>query len=226
MMTEEEFFEQIEEKRKTDPLIGAKLGAQYIYKRLYDSLIDPNNRINMTEFLLWGSGLTGMSCQMAVRESLKKGDDVPQMALVPVDCKNGSRIFIGEGINHYLFESEMPVWNFIMATYLKLNPEADLPDINETVETSLKNATNEEYKVWGMEYPKNLLGLYRKIWFNFEPAIRRYCPQESEWPILYVLVLQMIIEEAAKVIDLSIVVNKAIENLLVSSKLDYSSNAQ
>ncbi len=222
MVTEESFFEQLEEKRKTDPLIGASLGAQDFYQRLYNSLIESDNRIDMSLFLLWASGLAGMSCQMAVREHMKHEKTSPSMRLMPVDLANGTTFYVGEGINYYLFETEMPVVNFIMATYLKLSPEAELPSITEAVQVSLKNIAAEDYKVWGMENPQNLIPMYQQGWNSFEAAIRRYCANSDEWPILFALLLQKVMEEAAKVMNAKTIVDAVVENLLISAKLDFS----
>ncbi|HOQ38058.1 MAG TPA: hypothetical protein PLR73_10160 [Acetivibrio sp.] len=61
------FFYQINEKRKEDPLIGAKLGAKEIFNTLLKAFKDSRG-VHIETFMCALGALAGYSCQAGLRK--------------------------------------------------------------------------------------------------------------------------------------------------------------
>jgi hypothetical protein len=72
----EAFFCQLNEKRKDDPLIGAKVGAKDILDRLLNSMKDPKG-VHIETLLCALGAMAGYSCQAGLRKEFIETKGLP-----------------------------------------------------------------------------------------------------------------------------------------------------
>lgn len=213
--------EKLEEQRKTDPLIGAKVGAKMIYSQIVDGLKESDNKLNVDNLLLVCSGIAGMSCQMTVKKLAEIQQLPMKQALIVVDYKNGKKYFMGDNLNHFLLEGQFSVYNLVLGMYQHIAPENPLPDMKKYVCACVENLGKENYKVWDRVPEQDIKKINFSFWEKSHAVAERYCKRPEEIPILYGLILQCAMETAIKVLDAEKVLDMAIENILFSAKLAY-----
>ena len=105
----------IEEKRKTDPLIGTKLGAKEVNQRLISAMKNEKG-VHVESLLCSLQALAGYSCPANLRaQALEKG--MPETAAFTViDTADGKKYFFGDPLNQVLAESQYSVWAFAAGT--------------------------------------------------------------------------------------------------------------
>ena len=213
--------EHLEEQRKTDPLIGAKVGAKMIYSQIVENLKETDNKLNVDNLLLVCSGLAGMSCQMTVRKLAELKQLPLKQVLILVEYKNGKKYLMGDNLNYFLLESQFSVYHLVLGIYHHIVPEKPLPDMHQYVRTCIDNLGKENYKLWDKILEQDIKKINFSFWEKSHAVAERYCKTPEELPILYGLILQNAMEMAIKVIDAEKVLDLTIENILFSAKLDY-----
>ena len=212
----------IEEKRKTDPLIGAKLGGKEISQRLIAGM--KNDKGVHVESLLSALGaLAGYSCQSSLRElAVAKGDDETSVFMI-VKGADGKKYFYGDPLNQRLAENQYSVWG-LAAGAAQSNGCTTLPDVNEIF-------THVTHTVGGSEFgipripdghkPGDIPTNYVKaLWPSFLPIIKKFCKQSAEWPILYGSAIQEIIDMSKGVIAPDLALKIVMESAIPMSKVD------
>jgi len=84
--------ETIREKRKTDPLIGPRLGGRALAQNLISGLKDERG-VHIETLLCALGSLAGYSCQASVRERLKQGGQPEEKEFVIANGKDGKKYF-------------------------------------------------------------------------------------------------------------------------------------
>lgn len=218
---EDTFFSTIDEKRKENPLIGAQLGAKDIYHSVFNTLKEPDGRLNVDNLLLWMSGLAGLSCQMTVWENVKEKRLPEEKGLYVIDTEIGQKYYMGDALNYYLLENRYSVYSLVAGIYHSWEPSKEIPELKNYVVNSVNNLGNEKYRIWGYVNPTEMTGPYKSAWDSFEKKTRRYCADSSEWPILYGMALQMAMNDAIQAISKEQCFDMVMENLLFMAKMDY-----
>ncbi|MBE6876429.1 MAG: hypothetical protein E7496_06860 [Ruminococcus sp.] len=218
---DEIFFAQIEKQREQNPLIGAQFGAKEIYQRLLEAIREPDGRLNINPLLLACSGLAGMSCQMTVREIAEQKEIPVKSALIEIGCQNGTRYYMGDNLNYFLLENQYSVWSLAVGIYHHIAPDAKIPDIHQYAAECVSHLGDENYKVWGNFSESELILSNRSLWENLYPTAKKFCKTFHEIPILFGLALQLAIQDCSKVIEPEKCLAMALENALLSAKLDY-----
>src|ERR1041385_2851028 len=96
--------ETIREKRKSDPLVGPKLGGRALAQSLISGLNDQRG-VHIETLLCALGSLAGYSCQASVRELLvKQGGEPEEKVFVIANGKDGKKYFFGDALNKPLAE--------------------------------------------------------------------------------------------------------------------------
>lgn len=215
----------IEEKRKTDPLIGAKLGSKEVNQRLINAM--KNEKGVHVESLLSALGaLAGYSCQANLRaQALAKG--MPETAAFTViDTADGKKYFFGDPLNQALAESQYSVWG-LAAGAAQHNGCSSLPDISEMFAHVSKTVGSDEFGIpripEGHQPGDTPINYVRIFWPNLLPTIKKFCQKPSEWPILFGLAAQEIMDMSKGVIAPDLALTIVMESAIPMSKVDLAS---
>lgn len=223
--TDEEIFAKVEEQRKEDPYIGVKLGAEDIYNILCDSMRDSEGKIDANSLLFYTAGLTGYVCQAAVWEKYVVRQKIPvNQVFHVVSTEIGKDFYFGDAINQYVLESQYSVWRLVAGMYQHLYQGAPAPDIIPIVDKIASVIGKEDYKLCGAVSADDIIEQYHMIWNSLKPRICRYCAEADEWPILFGLVMQKVMELAKDVVAPEDCINIVMESVIYLSKVDISAN--
>lgn len=218
----EALLRAIEEKRKTDPLIGAKLGGKEVFQRLLQGMKGERG-VHIESLLCALGALAGYSCQANLRaQAVEKG--LPETAaLITVGGTNGKDYFFGDPLNQALAESQYSVWG-IAAGAAKHNGCTTLPDINsifahvtETVGTDAFGIPRLPEGRVTTDTPINYL---KVLWPALLPVATMFCRQPTEWPILFAVAIQEAFDAGKEVLPPDIALKIVMESAIPMSKVD------
>lgn len=220
------FLNTIDEKRKGDPFIGAKIGADYVLNTLIEILKDENGVHAETMLCVLGS-LAGYSCQICVREyNILNGLNEFENFHIAY-CKNGEKYFYGDILNKYVAEGENSVWKLITIAVSDLNKSC--PDIIEIFEYVTKVIGTDKFGI--IRFPNGQYVDYKlkivlvKLWPKIFLNIKKYCKSPEEYPVLFGLALQKVIVLTKDVISADIAAKIAMECVISMSKFDMKENS-
>ena len=215
----------IEEQRKTDPLIGVKLGAKELNQRLFNAI--KNEKGVHIESLLCALGaLAGYACQANLRaQSLEMG--LPEIAAFTViDSEDGKKYFFGDPLNQVLAESQYSVWG-LAAGAAQHNGCHSLPDISEIFGHVSKTVGSIEFGIPrisdGHQPGDTPINYIKVLWPNLLPTIKQFCQKPSEWPILLGLAVQEIMDMSKGIIAPDLALKIVMESAIPMSKVDLES---
>ncbi|MES2041147.1 MAG: DUF6585 family protein [Pseudomonadota bacterium] len=224
----ESLFAAIAERRKIEPLIGAKLGSKEILKRLMAAMKNDKG-VQIESLLSLLGALAGFACQMCARAQIHNGQPSNGMEIIKVDCEDGATYFMGDAINHPLAEGQYSVWSMICgaAESNGAKPQ-DRPDLHALFKHVTSTLGAPEFGqprlpsgFTASDTPFNYL---RNFWPALQPIVERYCASPAEWPILYALAIQDVIDQASTSIGTStpgyVAVAIAMESAVPMSKID------
>lgn len=215
----------IKEKRKSDPLVGAKLGSKEVSQRLIDAM--KNERGVHVESLLCALGaLAGYSCQANLRaQALLKGLS-ETTAFTVVDAADGRKYFFGDPLNQALAESQYSVWSLAAAS-AQHNGCSSLPDIAEIFGHVSKTVGSAEFGIPripdGHQPGDSPINYVRNLWPNLLPTLKQFCQKPSEWPILFGLAVQEVMNMSKGVIAPDLALKIVMESAIPMSKVDLAS---
>jgi hypothetical protein len=216
------FFNAIREKSKTDPLIGAKIGAKEVFQRLLEVL--KNERGVHAESLLTALGaLAGYACQAALRaQATAKGLDETS-SLVVVEMQDGSKYFYGDPLNDLLIGTQYSVWGLVGGAAQQLGV-TELPDLNEMFSHVTTVLGTDQFGIprvpsahRAADHPIDYL---RALWKPLHPIVRIFCPEPSHWPILYGLAVQEAMTAGKDAIAPRLAFVIVMESAIAMSKID------
>lgn len=219
------FFRAIAERRREDPLIGAKLGAKEIVQRIMEVMKDEKG-IHIQSLLCALGALAGYSCQASVREILveKKGLSENQVFIIMEDV-DGRKYFMGDTLNKPLAESQYSVWALAAGTAQNLGAK-QLIDIGEVFEHVAGSLGNDRFgipRIADDRKPGDIPCNYIKyLWPTLLPVVQKFCPAE-EWPILFGIAIQEVMKMGKEIIDPLLALSIAMESAVPMSKVDFNS---
>lgn len=212
----------IEEQRKTDPLIGAKLGSKEVNQRLINAM--KNEKGVHVESLLCALGaLAGYACQANLRaQALEKG--MPETAAFTViDTADEKKYFFGDPLNQVLSESQYSVWGLAVGA-AQHNGCSSLPDIAEIFGHVSKTVGGVEFGIPripdGHQPGDTPINYLKVLWPSLLPTIKQFCQKPSEWPILLGLAIQEIMDMGKGVIAPDLALKIVMESAIPMSKVD------
>jgi len=218
----EAILHAIEEKRKTDPLIGAKLGGKEIFQRLLRGLKDDRG-VHVESLLCALGSLAGYSCQANLRaQAVAKGMD-ETAALMTISGANGKNYFFGDPLNQALAESKYSVWS-LAAGAAQHNGCTNLPDINgifahvtETVGTDSFGVPRFPEGHNAGDLPINYL---KALWPALFPVVKMFCKEPLEWPFLFGVAIQEALDVGKQAVAPDVALLIVMEAAVPMSKVD------
>lgn len=183
----------IKEQKKTDPLIGAKVGAKEIIQQLLHLLRD-NKGVHAESMLAVLGTLAGYACQASVRQEFVANQKLPEQGIFMVaKDADGRCYYFGDYLNKPLAENQYSVWGLAAgaAQSLGVNQLVNLTDIFKYVTTTVGTEAFGvprfplEYK--SSDLPKDYL---KYFWPTLHPIVTKFCPEPNNWPILYGFAIQ------------------------------------
>lgn len=216
-----------EEKRKTDPLVGAKLGAKEINQRLINAMKNEKG-VHVESILCALGALAGYSSQANLRaQALAKG--LPDSAVFTiVETADGKKYFFGDPLNQALAESQFSVWS-LAAGAAQHNGCSSLPDLSEIFEYVSKTVGGTEFGIPripdGHQPGDTPINYVKALWPNLLPTIKKFCNQPPEWPILFGLAVQEVMDMSKGVIAPDLALKIVMESAIPMSKVDLAAAA-
>ncbi|MBR1529893.1 MAG: hypothetical protein IJ642_11430 [Oscillospiraceae bacterium] len=195
-------------------------GAKKIYSDIVQHLTN-DGRINTESLLLITSGLAGMSCQMAVRKIAEQKNFPVKSVLMEIGCQNGTRYYMGDNLNYFLLEGSQSVWNMTVTFCHQFFPEISAPDMNQYAAECVKHLGDENYQLWGYIPENQEILILKELWTNYFPDVKLSCETPENMPLLFGIVMQAAFMDIAEVMGTETCLSMALENLLLSAKLDY-----
>ncbi|MEJ6003253.1 hypothetical protein [Paucibacter soli] len=219
---EQALFRQIAERSKTDPLIGAKIGAKDVTQRLLNAM-KTDRGVHVESLLCALGSLAGYSCQAALR-ALAAARGAPETSLLTViETQGGKTYFFGDHLNKPLAESQYSVWG-LAAGGAQQAGCSSLPDINEIFKHVTSVVGTDAFglpRIPEKNKPQDIpINYVRTLWPALFPIISKFCPNPEHWPILLSLSIQEVVGMGKAVIDPCLALQLVMESAVPMSKVN------
>lgn len=220
---EDVFFDQINERRKEDPLIGAKLGAKEIFNSLLKAGKDSRG-VHIETFMCALGALAGYSCQAGLRKEFIeiKGLSEKQVFTV-IQAKNGKRYFYGDLINKPLLEDQYSVWSLAagIVQHMGVNIDFDVIEILKYVAATVGTENYGIPRIPKGHSPADIpINFVKVFWPLFLPRIEKYCASPREWPVLFGFAIQDGLNQGKDVISPSLALKIVMESAVPMAKVE------
>ncbi len=214
-------LEAIAERRAQDPLVGARIGAEEVSRRLLDAMASDRG-VHVESLLAVCGSLAGQACQASLRARARAAGQEETAGLHVVATRDGGAYLVGEALVQVLFNDPYATWGLAAGAAQQAGC-ATLPDPTELWRHGIETLGQEEFgvpRVPSRHRPSpESLQLLPTVWPAVLPVAQRFCADPAEWPILFGLVAQKAITMGREVIDpchaLHIVMDTAIASAMV-----------
>ncbi len=214
-------LEAIAERRAQDPLVGAKVGAEEVSRRLLEAMASERG-VHVESLLAVCGFLAGQACQASLRARARAAGQEMPAGLHVVDTRGGDTYLVGDPLVQVLFNDPYATWALAAGAAQQAGC-AILPDPKDLWRHGIETLGQETFgvpRVPSRHRPSpESLQLLPTVWPAVLPLARRVCPAAAEWPILFGLVAQKAITMGREVIDpclaLRIVMDTAIAGAMV-----------
>jgi hypothetical protein len=212
----------IADRRKTDPLVGAKIGAREVFQHLLKGLASEKG-VHAESLLAALGALAGYACQVSARQQASKAPAGTDSGLMRVQTQDGRTYYFGDALNKPLAESKYSVWSLAAAAAQDAgcNPLPDLHEMFKHVAESLGSPAFGAPRLPAgsslMQPPEQML---RQLWKPLVAEVAAYCPDPQEWPVLFGLAIQQAIGAAKSAFDPRVSLGIAMESAIAMSKVD------
>jgi hypothetical protein len=215
--------ETIREKRKSDSLVGPKLGGRALAQSLISGLKDQRG-VHIETLLCAVGSLAGYSVQASVRESLvRQGGEPEDKVFVIAHGRDGKKYFFGDALNKPLAEDQYSVWNLAAgaATHLGCHQPVTVEEIFKhaaaTVGTPEFGIPRIPEGHRPVDPPSNWV---KHAWPKALATVQDYCESPSEWPAAFGIAIQEVMAQAKDVIDPCLALSIIMECAIPMSKVD------
>jgi len=208
-------------RRAQDPLVGAKLGAEDVSRRLLQAMAGEQG-VQIESFLAVCGALAGYACQASLRARAVAAGQAEPVGLHSIGTEDGRTFLVGEPLAELLFNEPHALWRLAAGAAQQAGC-SDCPDPAALWRHGMESLGSEAFGVPRVPSrhqpaPDSLLAL-PTLWPAVQPLVQRFCPDPTEWPILYGLLTQKAISMGREVIDpclaLGIVMDVAIASAMV-----------
>ena len=219
----EVFLNQINEKRKEDPLIGAKIGAKEVFNRLVNGMKDSKG-VHIESLICVLGSLAGYACQASLRKEFIeiKGLNENQVFVI-IEDKDKNKYYFGDLINQPLVANQFSVWSLAAGAVQHLGIQKII-DIGEIFEYVSKTVGSNSYGIPRIpegHQPSDVPYNYVKnLWPVFLPVAEQYCAASNEWPIMFGMAIQEGILLGKDVIDPLLALSIAMESAIPMAKVN------
>lgn len=212
----------IENRRKEDPLIGAKIGAKEVYHHVLSLLKDEKGVHIQSLFCALGA-LAGYACQASIRaqaEALKKPEST---VFLVATTKDGKKFYFGDLLNKPLAEDKLSVWS-LAAAAAQQNGCATLLDVENIFKHATESVGSDSFGIPRVpefhragDLPVNYV---KVLWPIVLPIAKVFCINPAEWPILFGLAIQEAMGASKEVIAADMALQIVMESAIPISKVD------
>jgi len=182
----------VEERRKKDPLIGARIGAKEVYRRVSEAVTVEGEPHDASLLCALGA-LAGYACQASLRMQAINRGEAADAAFMVIATQDGKRYFYGEQLNWLLAEARYSVWS-VAAGAARHAGCTELPDIGTIFKRVAQEVGSNRFGVpclprecAARRLPVDYL---QWLWPVTEPVARLFCHEPEEWPLLFGLAVQ------------------------------------
>lgn len=219
--TDELTLKAINEKRKTDPLIGAKFGGKALYSRLVSAMQDDRG-VHVESLLCALGSLAGYACQASIRAQSIINGAGENSGFITAEGADGKSYFFGDPLNQALYESKYSVWS-IAAGSTTERPSLDVGEIFEYVANTVGSEQFGIPRTPDNHTPGDLpINYLKAFWPKVFPDIKKFCKHPVEWPVLAGVAIQAAIDESANIIPADVALKIIMESAIPMSKIDIS----
>lgn len=215
----------MKEAQKDDPLNKAQMGAQAVKANLYDVLQkhDPRGVHVDTVLCILGS-MAGFSCLVSAYFARQAGyGKYDPNAITVITCADGNNYVFGNLINAPLLENQYSVWGLVGGIAQHLG-SSHIPDIANIAKHVASTAGSDSFGIPRMPEGHNLSDSPRNYVKNLWPVLIKeakiYAANSAEWPVLFGLAAQQVIQEATGVLDSGLAAEIVMECAVPMSKID------
>jgi hypothetical protein len=214
--------DSISEKRKTDPLIAARVGSQEVVNRVF-AAIRKDRQIHAETMLTALGALAGYACQAAVRAEYVDGRGMAEIAVFLIaDNGDGKKWYFGDLMNKPLAESTYSVWNMAVAA-ARQQGASELVGVHELFGHVASTVGRERFgslRVPDFHAPRqSAMELLKRLWPATFPVAEKLCVHPSEWPILFGAAVQAGMARVGKnLLDPSLAFSIVMESAIAMSK--------
>ena len=218
------FRKSIDERRKDDLCIGARIGGAEILERLIDSMrkTDPRG-VHLDSLLMTLGALGGYACQAALRAVAKERGVAEESVFVVASGADGKRYFYGDELNKPLLESQYSLWNMAAGRAQKLGCRRfpDVAEIAKHVATTVGTGTFGMPRVpEGMHLFDDPATVLRRLWPAMQPEVAWFCASPNEWPMLFGFSVQELLERGKDAAPIENALALVMECAIPMSKVD------
>lgn len=222
---DEALLRAIEEKRKTDPLIGVQIGGKEVVQRLLNGM-KTERGIHIESLLCALGSLAGYACQADLRSQAQKQGIPENKVLMVIGTKNGKNFFFGDHLNKALAESKFSIWS-LAAGAAQHNGCTKLPDVAEIFGYVTSTVGDENFGIPRLpdahkpgDLPINYL---KSLWPAMLNIIQPFCKESLEWPILFGFAIQEVMDLSKTTIKPELALLIVMESAIPMSKVDLPS---
>ncbi len=186
----------IERRKESDPLIGAKIAGKEVLSRVM-SAIGNDHGVHIESLFCALGALADYACQENLREqAITKGMN-PNAAFQVAKTTDGKSYYFGDALNSTLAEGKLSVWS-LAAGAAQHNGAKSLPDIKEIFERTVSNIGTDAFGVPNAiegHVANELPITYLKIlWVSLRPVVKKLAGDPMLWPLVYAFAIQEALE--------------------------------
>lgn len=212
----------VEQKRAEDPLLGAKMGGKAVYQRLLAAMAMEQG-VHAESVLCALGALAGYACQASLRRLAVDGGVQAQTPFQMKTTPDGRHYFTGEPLDQVLFDGKYSLWRLVAEIGRQAGCKR-LPDIAEIRKHVADSIGTEAFGVPRLpiahrpyDMPVRYLEAY---WPVVQPIAQQLCQMPAEWPLLFSLAVQEVIDAGGEVIDAETAVKIVMESAVPMAIVD------
>lgn len=218
------FLSAIEQKRKEDPLIGAKIGAKEVNQRLMD-VMKTEKGVHIESLLCALASLGGYACQASLRSQAIAAGVSEDKPFIIAKSADGKRYFFGDPLNQYLIESSASLWN-VATSGVRSDGIAVAIDVSDTFRYVTESVGTPAFGIPRFPEGHNAgdtpANYVKNLWQPILPVLKMFCKSPKEWPALFGFALQGVVQMGKGTISPDVAFMIVLESSVPMSKIDIS----
>lgn len=221
---EQAMKDTLAEKRAEDPLVGVRVGSREVLAWLLKAQTAERG-VHMESALAAIGSLAGFACPASIAANMDTLGRTPQQfGLLVVETNDGNSYWFGDLINGPLVEGNASIWNLVQGTARHLGAMGALPEASEVLAHVSKSIGTDAFGIprlpAGHTPADTPLRLVAQGWLATGSFRDFYCVSPDEWPMLYALAAQQLMEQAKAVIPPEVAATILLECAAPMAKLD------
>ena len=221
---EQAMKDTLAEKRAADPMFGVKVGAREVLGWVLRTLTKDGG-VHLESALAAIGSLAGFACPASVAASMDALGRTPQQfGLLVVETTDGNSYWFGDLINGPLIEGNASIWNLVHGKARNLGAMGDLPEASEDIAHVSKTIGTDDFGVprlpAGHTPSDTPLRFVARGWLATGSFRDFYCTTPAEWPMLYGLAAQQLMEQAKGTVPPDVAAKILLECAAPMAKLD------